>query len=61
MSNKADPKQAQRDVETAKTKQKEGFGAVPNVTPGEPEGDGEELKEAAHQLEEEKGDWGIDH
>lgn len=61
MSNQADPKQAQRDVETAKTKQKEGFGSVPNVTPDDPEGDDEELKEAAHQLEEEKGDWGKDH
>jgi hypothetical protein len=61
MSDREDPKQAQRDVETAKTKQKEGFGTVPNVTPPDPDKDAEELKEAAHHLEEEKGDWGIDH
>jgi len=52
--------QAQRETETAHVKQKEGFGTVPNVTPDQPESDAEDLREAAHELEEEKGDWGKD-
>ena len=60
MSSSTDPRQTQREAETAKAKQDEGFGAVPNVTPGQPDGEAEQLKEAAHELEEEKGDWGKD-
>jgi len=60
MSVKADPQQAKREAEANEAKQKEGSGAVPNVPPGQPKGEAEQLKEAAHQLEEEKGDWGKD-
>jgi hypothetical protein len=48
-----------RQDEVAKVKEKEGSGAVPNVTEDEieeetPEAD---LKQAVHELEETKGDW----
>jgi hypothetical protein len=45
------------DAETAKAKEKEGSGAVPNVTDDEPKDGVGELKEAIHEYEEKKGDW----
>jgi hypothetical protein len=42
-------------------RQKEGTGAVPNVTPGQDPPKVEQLKEAMHELEEKKGDWGKSH
>jgi len=49
--------QKKREAETAKAREKEGSGTVPNVTPGQADGMTEQLKEAVHELEEEKGDW----
>jgi hypothetical protein len=50
--------QKEREAETAEAKKDEGSGTVPNVTPGQDKDDEtEELKEAMHQVEEEKGDW----
>ena len=51
--------QKEREAETAEAKKNEGTGAVPNVTPGQANDDDEteELKEAMHEVEEEKGDW----
>jgi hypothetical protein len=51
--------QKEREMETAEAKKNEGSGTVPNVTPDEAKKDDEteELKEAFHQVEEEKGDW----
>ena len=46
-----------RDVETAKAKQKEGYGAVPNVTEHEGNDEAAELRKAIHEYEEKKGDW----
>lgn len=56
--NKAKPDTDQADA--AEAQRKEGHGAVPNVTPEEEAGDAEDLKEAAHELEEEHGDWSKD-
>ena len=48
----------EREAETAKVKKDEGSGAVPNVTAGQADdAETEELNEAVHQVEEEKGDW----
>ena len=44
-------------AETAKVKQKEGTGAVPNVTEQDERGETTDLKNALHEYEEEKGDW----
>jgi len=44
-------------AETAKAKQKEGTGAVPNVTEQDGHDDVADLKNALHEYEEEKGDW----
>jgi len=55
-----DPKQKEREAETAKVRAKEGSGTVPNVTDdhaGQVKDETEQLKEAVHELEEEKGDW----
>jgi hypothetical protein len=60
MTGQEKRQQAQREAETAKVKEKEGFGAVPNVPSGPDKGQAEQLKKAAHELEEEKGDWGKD-
>ena len=49
--------QEEREAETAEKRAKEGFGTVPNVTEGQGKDATEELKEAVHELEEEKGDW----
>ena len=61
MTDKKDPGQEKaREAEAAKAakaKEKEGSGAVQNVSPGQAEGEEGELKEALHKLEEEKGDW----
>ena len=46
-----------QEAEAAEAQKREGFGTVPNVTPGKPDG---ELVEALHELEEEKGDWAKD-
>jgi hypothetical protein len=54
--------QKEREAETAEAKKNEGSGTVPNVTPGQDKDDEtEELKEAMHQVEEEKGDWSKGH
>lgn len=54
-----DSEREARENEVVKAKLREGSGAVPNVTEDEAEEKaGEaELKEAVHELEEEKGDW----
>lgn len=50
--------QREREAETAEAKKNEGSGTVPNVTAGQAKDDEtEELKEALHEIEEEKGDW----
>ena len=48
-----------RRSEAEKAKEKEGSGAVPNVTEKEVQQKTDEsaAKEALHDLEEEKGDW----
>ena len=46
--------------EAAEVKAKEGFGAVPNVPPV-PEGEEGQVKEALHEVEEQKGDWSKGH
>jgi hypothetical protein len=61
MTDRENPGREKREAEAAKAKEKEGAGTVPNVTPGEAGGETEELKEAMHELEEEKGDWAKDH
>jgi hypothetical protein len=57
--------QKERAAETAEAKKNEGSGTVPNVTPGQAKDDEtketKELKEAMHQVEEEKGDWAKSH
>ncbi len=60
MSARDNTRQAQRETEAAQIKEKEGFGAVPNISAGPSTGEAEQLKQAAHELEEEKGDWGKD-
>ena len=45
------------EAERAKAKQKEGTGAVPNVTEDEPKNEASELTKAMHEYEETKGDW----
>ncbi len=52
-----DPGRDARDAETAKAKQKEGYGAVPNVTENEGNDKNAELRKALHEYEEKKGDW----
>jgi hypothetical protein len=44
-------------AETAKVKQKEGTGAVPNVTEQDEHDETSDLKNAVHEYEEKKGDW----
>jgi hypothetical protein len=60
MSARDNSQQEQRETEAARAREKEGFGAVPNVTAGPATEEAEQLKQAAHDLEEEKGDWGKD-
>ncbi len=45
------------EAETAKARQKEGSGAVPNVTEDDVKDKTGELKNAIHEYEEKKGDW----
>jgi hypothetical protein len=52
-----DSERAAMEAETAKAKEKEGFGAVPNVTEDEAKDKAGELKNAIHEYEEKKGDW----
>ena len=52
-----DPEREARGAETAKAKQKEGSGAVPNVTEHEGNDEAAELRKAIHEYEEKKGDW----
>jgi hypothetical protein len=54
-----DSEREARETEGAKARQKEGSGAVPNVTDDEAEEKANEveIKKALHELEEEKGDW----
>ena len=61
MTNPMPVGQKEREAETAEARKSEGSGTVPNVTPGQAECDETEaLKEAMHQVEEEKGDWSHD-
>jgi hypothetical protein len=59
MTNPTSVGQKEREAETAEARKNEGSGTVPNVTPAQPKDDDEteELKEAMHDVEEEKGDW----
>jgi hypothetical protein len=45
------------DAETARARQKEGSGAVPNVTEEDGKDQLSELKNALHEYEEKEGDW----
>lgn len=45
------------EAQTAKAKQKEGSGAVPNVTEEHAKDEAGEAKNALHEYEENKGDW----
>ena len=46
-----------REAETAKAKEKEGYGTVPNVTAEDAKDKDAELNNALHEYEEKKGDW----
>lgn len=46
-----------REAQTAETKEREGYGAVPNVTAEDANNEAGELKNALHEYEEKKGDW----
>ena len=62
MTNPMPVGQKEREAETAEAKKNEGSGTVANVTPGQAKDDEtEKLKEAMHQVEEEKGDWSKGH
>jgi hypothetical protein len=52
-----DPQREARQAETAKAKEKEGTGAVPNVTEQDGHDEIADLKKAVHDYEEKKGDW----
>ena len=52
-----DSERKAREAQTAKAKQKEGYGAVPNVTEEDDKDEVGELKNAVHEYEEKKGDW----
>jgi hypothetical protein len=52
-----DSERKAREAQTAKAKQKEGQGAVPNVTEDQAEDELGEAKSALHEYEEKKGDW----
>jgi hypothetical protein len=52
-----DSERKAREAQTAKAKQKEGYGAVPNVTEEEAKDELGEAKNALHEYEEKKGDW----
>ena len=45
------------DAETAKAKEKQGTGTVPNVTEEDTKNETGKLKEPIHEYEETKGDW----
>jgi hypothetical protein len=61
MNKRKDLGRQAREAEAARTRQREGFGAVPNVAAGPAKDETSRLKEALHQVEEEKGDWSKDH
>jgi hypothetical protein len=52
-----DSERKAREAQTAKVKQKEGNGAVPNVTEEQSKDRAGELESAIHEYEEKKGDW----
>jgi hypothetical protein len=52
-----DSKRKAREAQTAKAKQKDGYGAVPNVTEEPAKDELGEAKNALHEYEEKKGDW----
>ena len=52
-----DSERQAREDQTAKAKQKEGHGAVPNVPEEETKDEAGEAKKAVHEYEEKKGDW----
>jgi hypothetical protein len=61
MSNRKDTGRKAREAEAAQAKQREGSGTVPNVALGPAKDETDKLKEAMHQVEEEKGDWSKGH
>jgi hypothetical protein len=64
MTNRMPVGKKEREAETAEAKKNEGSGTVANVTPGRAKAkddETEELKEAMHQVEEDKGDWAKSH
>jgi hypothetical protein len=61
MNQPEDPKRQAREARAAQVKEKEGTGTVPNANPAETQGKAGEIKKAMHDLEEQKGDWAMDH
>jgi biotin synthase-like enzyme len=58
MTNPTPVGKKEREAETAEARKNEGSGTVANVTTGQAKDhETDELKEAIHQVEEEKGDW----
>jgi hypothetical protein len=52
-----DAEREAREAEAARAKEKEGSGAVPNVTEQDGGDPISELKKAVHEYEENEGDW----
>ena len=52
-----DSERKAREAQTAQAKQKEGYGAVPNMTDQQAKNELGEAKNALHEYEEKKGDW----
>ena len=52
-----DSERKAREAQTAEAKEKEGSGAVPNVTDEAAKDEAGELNKALHEYEEKKGDW----
>ena len=52
-----DSERQAREAQTEKAKQKEGSGAVPNVTEEQAKDELGEAKNALHEYEEKEGDW----
>jgi hypothetical protein len=63
MTDRTNPGRSQNEDEAARAKQREGTGTVPNAAPDDNAAESKEVKElkkAAHDLEEKKGDWSKD-
>jgi hypothetical protein len=52
-----DSERKAREAQTEKAKQKEGYGAVPNIIEEDAKDEVAEAKKAIHEYEEKKGDW----